>query len=73
VVTGSERLGLRALLAGGHHGLAGVFAAEGNAGDAARHRAEATRVVTEIQKEAGTEAVSKRTDLAQMLATGATF
>jgi hypothetical protein len=50
-----------------------VFAAEGNAGDAARHRAEATRVVTEIQKEAGTEAVSKRTDLAQMLATGATF
>ena len=72
-VTGSERLGLRALLAGGHHGLAAVFAAEGNAGEAARHRANATRLIDEIQKEAGTEAVKKRADLAQMLVAGATF
>jgi tetratricopeptide (TPR) repeat protein/tRNA A-37 threonylcarbamoyl transferase component Bud32 len=72
-VTGSERLGLRALLAGGHHGLASVFAAEGNSGEAARHRADATRLVNEIQKEAGTEAVKKRADLAQMLVAGTTF
>jgi hypothetical protein len=45
-----------------------VSAAAGNAAEASRHRAEAVRIVNEIQKEAATASIQKRADLTAILA-----
>ncbi len=64
-ITRGERLGLRALVAKSHSALGRVLTAEGRAPDAARHQADATRILNEIYKEAGTDTIKKRADLAQ--------
>jgi tetratricopeptide (TPR) repeat protein len=66
----SEKLGLRALLARSHYLLASALRSAGNAADASRHLAEARRIVEEIRKEAKTDDVVKRADLAPILAEG---
>ena len=70
-VTRSERLGLRGLLASSHHLLGSLLRATGKTADAASHQAEAIRIVNEVQKEAGTDAIGKRADLARILADSA--
>lgn len=64
----SEKLGLRALLARGHYLLASALRSAGSAPDASRHLAEARRILEEIRKEAKTDEVVKRSDLAPILA-----
>jgi tetratricopeptide (TPR) repeat protein len=63
----SEKLGLRALQAQIHHLLAATYRSTNNAADASRHANQARRLLQEIQKEAGTDTVSKRADLAPIL------
>jgi eukaryotic-like serine/threonine-protein kinase len=65
-VARSDRLGLRALLASSHYALGRVLS-ETKATDTARHQAEASRIASDIQKEAGTEAIRKRADLSQIV------
>ena len=65
-----EKLGLRALLARSHYLLASALRSTGNAADASRHLAEARRLLEEIRKEAKTDDVVKRADLAPILAEG---
>ncbi len=64
----SEKLGLQALLARSHYLLASAWRSTGNAADASRHLAEARRILEEIRKEAKTDDVVKRADLAPILA-----
>ena len=64
----SEKLDLRALQARSHYLLATALRSTGNAADASRHLGEARRILEEIRKEAGTDDVVKRADLAPILA-----
>ena len=66
----SEKLGLRALQARSHYLLASTLRASGNAAEASRQLAEASRTLEEIRKEAKTDEVVKRSDLAPILAAG---
>ena len=63
-----EKLGLRALLARSHYLLASALRSTGSAADASRHLEEARRILDEIRKEAKTDDVVKRADLAPILA-----
>jgi eukaryotic-like serine/threonine-protein kinase len=60
----SDKLGLRVLRAQSHYQLARALELSGNKSEAAGHYDEARRAVEEVKKEAQTEAVSKRSDLA---------
>ena len=64
----SEKLELRALQARSHYLLASALQSAGNAADASRHLSEARRGLEEIRKEAKTDDVVKRADLAPILA-----
>jgi eukaryotic-like serine/threonine-protein kinase len=60
----SEKLGLQASLAKSHYLLGEALRLGGNQTDAALHYAEAHRILEEIHKEAHTDDVMKRSDLA---------
>jgi tetratricopeptide (TPR) repeat protein/serine/threonine protein kinase len=60
----SEKLGLRALLAQSQYLLGRNFQVSGNAKEAATHFDEARHILDEIRKEAGTDSIKKRSDLA---------
>ena len=64
----SEKLGLQALLARSHYLLAIALRSTGSAAEASRHVGEARRILEEIRKEAKTDDVLKRADLAPILA-----
>jgi tetratricopeptide (TPR) repeat protein len=64
----SERLGLRALVARSHYSIAAVLGTSGNTAEAARHQAEATRVLQEALKDTGVDTIRKRADLGPILA-----
>jgi len=64
----SEKLGLRALLAQSQYLLGRALQLSGNAKEAAGHFAEARRDLDDIKKEAGSESVAKRSDLAPIYA-----
>ncbi len=64
----SEKLNLGALLARGHDLLATALRAAGDRQEAVRHSDEARRLLDDIRKEAGTEDVLKRSDLAVIAA-----
>jgi tetratricopeptide (TPR) repeat protein len=68
----SERLGLRALVARSHHSIAATLDTAGNTAEAARHRAEASRVLQEALEDTGVETIKKRADLAPILTAPAT-
>jgi tetratricopeptide (TPR) repeat protein/tRNA A-37 threonylcarbamoyl transferase component Bud32 len=59
-----ESLNLRVLQAKTHALLGTIFSASGNAADARRHRTQALRLFEELRKEAGTDRVVARSDLA---------
>jgi eukaryotic-like serine/threonine-protein kinase len=59
----SEKLGLRTLLARTHYLLATVLRLTGNVPDASGHYREALRYLDEIEKDTGSDAVLKRSDL----------
>ena len=67
-VAKSEKLGLQALLARSHYLLASAWRSTGDGAEASRHLAEARRILEEIRKEAKTDDVVKRADLAPILA-----
>jgi hypothetical protein len=56
------------LLARAHFLLASMLRSTGETADAARHQAEARRILDEIRKDAKTDDVLKRADLAPILA-----
>jgi len=60
----SDKLGLRVLRAQSQYQLARAMELSGDKSEAASHYDEARRAAEEVQKEAQTEAVSKRSDLA---------
>ena len=60
----SEKLGLQTLLAKTHYLLAEALRLSGNQVEAARHYAEAHRILDDIRKEARSDDVLKRSDLA---------
>jgi tetratricopeptide (TPR) repeat protein len=62
-LSSSERLRLQVLAARSHHALATLFDAQRNASEAERHRAQARRLIEEVEKEAGAAAVTRRADL----------
>jgi len=64
----SEKLGLRALSARSHYLLASALRSTGSPAEASRHLGEARRILEEIRKEAKTDDVLKRADLAPILA-----
>jgi tetratricopeptide (TPR) repeat protein len=66
-VAASEKLSLRALLAESHHQLALVLRRTNRSGDADRHDADAKRIMEDIRKEAATDSVAQRIDLAPLL------
>ena len=59
----SEKLGLQVQLAQGHYLLARTLQLTGNVAEAARHQAEAERILEEIHKEAKSDGILKRADL----------
>jgi serine/threonine protein kinase/tetratricopeptide (TPR) repeat protein len=59
----SEKLGLRALLAQSHYLLARDLELSGKAADALEHYKQARKILDEIQKEAKTDSIVKRSDL----------
>jgi serine/threonine protein kinase/tetratricopeptide (TPR) repeat protein len=64
----AEKLGARSLEARAHFLLASTPQSTGEAAEASRHLTEARRILDEIRKEAKTDAVVKRADLAPILA-----
>ena len=60
----SEKLGLQALLAKSHYFLAEALRLGGSPAEATHHYAEARRILDDIQKEAHSDEVLKRNDLA---------
>ena len=60
----SEKLGLRSIIAQSHYLLARSYQLTGSAKDAEAHLNEARRALEEIHKEAGTDTVLNRSDLA---------
>jgi serine/threonine protein kinase/lipopolysaccharide biosynthesis regulator YciM len=59
----SEKLGLRALLAQSHYLLARDLELAGTAADAPEHYKQARKILDEIQKDAKTDSIVKRSDL----------
>ncbi|MGA2457144.1 MAG: tetratricopeptide repeat protein [Terriglobales bacterium] len=59
----SEKLGLRALLAQSHYLLARDLELSGKAADAPEHYTQARKILDEIQKDAKTDSIVKRSDL----------
>lgn len=59
----SEKLGLRALLAESHYLLARDFELAGKAADATEHYQQARRILDDIQKDAKTDSIVRRSDL----------
>jgi tetratricopeptide (TPR) repeat protein len=66
-----ERLGMRALLTRSHYLLALAGRQAGEDADAARHLAEARRLLADMAKDAKTDSVATRSDLAPIRAAGA--
>jgi serine/threonine protein kinase/tetratricopeptide (TPR) repeat protein len=64
----SEKLGLRVVQAQSHYELGRALELSGNLSDAASQYQEARRAAREVQKEAQTDAVTKRSDLAVIFA-----
>jgi serine/threonine protein kinase/tetratricopeptide (TPR) repeat protein len=64
----SEKLGLRSLLAQSQFLLGRALQLSGNAQEAASHFAEARRNLDDIKKEAGSDGVARRSDLAPIYA-----
>ncbi len=64
----SEKLGLRALLAESHYLLARDLELAGKAADAPEHYKQARKILDEIQKEAKTDSILKRSDLSPIYA-----
>ena len=64
----SQKLGLRALLAQSHYLLARDLELTGKAADAADHYKQARRILDDIQKDAKTDSIVKRSDLSLIYA-----
>jgi tetratricopeptide (TPR) repeat protein len=64
----SEKLGLRELRAQAHYDLGRALELSGNSPEAATHFQEARRALAEVQKDAQTDAITKRSDLAPIFA-----
>jgi serine/threonine protein kinase/tetratricopeptide (TPR) repeat protein len=64
----SEKLGVRALLAQSHYLLARDLELAGNTADAAEHYQQARKILDEIQKDAKTDSIVKRSDLSPIYA-----
>jgi eukaryotic-like serine/threonine-protein kinase len=64
----SEKLGLRVLLAQSHYQLGRALELSGKASEAATQYQEARRSAADVEKEAQTDAVAKRSDLAPIFA-----
>jgi tetratricopeptide (TPR) repeat protein/predicted Ser/Thr protein kinase len=64
----SDRLGLKSLLAQSHYLLGKSFRLSGKASDATSHFAEARTLLDDIKKEAGSDTVVNRSDLAPIYA-----
>ena len=64
----SEKLGLRVLQAQAHYGLGRALELSGNKSDATAQYQEARRAAGEVLKDAQTDAVTKRSDLAPIFA-----
>ena len=62
----SEKLGLKTLLAKNHFLLAEAFRLSGNQADAVHHYSEAHRIIDDIHKEAQSDDIMKRVDLAKI-------
>jgi tetratricopeptide (TPR) repeat protein len=58
----SQDLGARAIIAQAHFLLAGLLRSKGNSSEAASHLTEARRILDEIQKEARSDRIVKRSD-----------
>src|SRR5579864_616022 len=67
----SEKLGLQAGLAKSHYFMAEALRLSGNQADASSHYAEAKRILDDIRKEAKSDDVLKRSDLASIYADSA--
>jgi tetratricopeptide (TPR) repeat protein len=59
----SEKLGLQALLARGHHLLGRTLELTGSRAEASRHFTDARRILEAIHQESGTDAILQRADL----------
>jgi tetratricopeptide (TPR) repeat protein/predicted Ser/Thr protein kinase len=64
----SEKLGLRILSAQSHYYLGRALELSGKAADAKPQYDEAHQIAADVQKEAGSDAVTKRSDLAEIFA-----
>ena len=64
----SEKLGLRVLQAQSHYQLGRALELAGNASEGAAQYQEARRAVADVQKEAQTDAITKRSDLIAVFA-----
>ncbi|HZW92193.1 MAG TPA: tetratricopeptide repeat protein [Candidatus Eremiobacteraceae bacterium] len=64
----SEKLGLKALLAQSHYLLARDLELAGKAADAPEHYKQARKILDEIQKDAKTDSIVKRSDLSPIYA-----
>jgi len=62
----AEKVGLQVSLAKGHYLLAEALRLSGTQGEAPRHYAETRRILDEVGKEAHSETLLKRSDLARM-------
>jgi tetratricopeptide (TPR) repeat protein len=62
-ISRSDKLGLKALLAQSQYLLGRTLQASGKAADASGHFKQARQLVDDIQKEAKSDAISKRSDL----------
>ena len=62
----SEKLGLQSLLAKSHYFLAEAFRRSGSQAEASHHYSETRRILDDIRKEARSDDVLKRSDLATM-------
>jgi cytochrome c-type biogenesis protein CcmH/NrfG len=67
----SEKLGLQPLQAKSHYLLATALRLTGNGAEASRHYANAHRILDEINKEAKSDTLLKRADLAPIYAESA--
>jgi len=67
----SEKLGLRAQLARSQYLLGRALQLSGNAKEATSHFADARRILDDIKKDAGSDSVTKRSDLAPIYAVAA--
>ncbi len=64
----SEKLGLRAMLAQSHYLLARDLELSGKAADAPEHYQQARKILDDIQKDAKTDSIVKRSDLSPIYA-----